>query len=78
MIATPVSAERVQKCVFNFEIYRFLKKTANLPHPFYLKKLKKLTRARPGVWATYARPGGGRMTAPPPENSKTKKDSDKQ
>ena len=37
-----------------------------------------LTRARPGVWANFARPGGGgRMTAPPPENSKTKKDNDK-
>ena len=33
MIATPASAERVQKCVFNFEIHRFLKKAANLPHP---------------------------------------------
>ena len=30
-----------------------------------------------GVWATFARPGGGRMTTPP-DNSKTKKDSDKQ
>ena len=39
-------------------------------------KRTTLTRARPGVWATFARPGG-RMTAPPPENSKTKKDSDK-
>ena len=37
-----------------------------------------LTRARPVVWATFARPGGGgRMTAPAPDNSKTKKDSDK-
>ena len=26
-----VSVERVQKCVVNFQIYRFLKKTANLP-----------------------------------------------
>ena len=26
MIATPASVERVEKCVFNFEIYRFLKK----------------------------------------------------
>ena len=25
MIATHTSAERVQKCIFNFEIYRFLK-----------------------------------------------------
>ena len=33
MIATPASVERVEKCVFNFETYRFLKKTANLLHP---------------------------------------------
>ena len=26
MIATPASAERVQKCVFNFQMHRFLKK----------------------------------------------------
>ena len=32
MIATPASAERVQKCNFNFEIYRFLKKK----RPIYL------------------------------------------
>ena len=31
MIATPASAERVEKYVFNFEIYRFLK-SGNLPH----------------------------------------------
>ena len=37
-----------------------------------------LTRARPGVWATFARPGEGWMTVPLPDNSKTKKDSDKQ
>ena len=36
-----------------------------------------LTRARPGVWATFARPGGGGGWPPPPDNSKTKKDSDK-
>ena len=33
MNVPPVSVERVQKCVINFEIYRFLKKAANLPHP---------------------------------------------
>ena len=33
MNVPPVSIERVQKCVVNFEIYRFLKKAANLPHP---------------------------------------------
>ena len=33
MIATPARVEKVQKCAFNFEIYRFLKKAANLPHP---------------------------------------------
>ena len=32
MIATPASVERVEKCVFNFEIYCFLKNAANLPH----------------------------------------------
>ena len=31
MIATPASAERVQKGVFNFEIYRFLKKRPIYP-----------------------------------------------
>ena len=36
-----------------------------------------LTRARPEVWATFARPGGGADDRPPPENSKTKEDSDK-
>ena len=30
---TPASGERVQKYVFNFEIYRFAKKAAKLPHP---------------------------------------------
>ena len=33
MYATSASVERVQKYVFNFEIYRFVKKTANLPNP---------------------------------------------
>ena len=33
MNVPPVSVERAQKCVVNFEIYRFLKKAANLPHP---------------------------------------------
>ena len=33
MNVPPVSVERVQKCVVNLEIYRFLKKAANLPHP---------------------------------------------
>ena len=35
-----------------------------------------LTRARPGVWATFARPGGGADDRPL-ENSKSKRDSDK-
>ena len=30
---TPASGERVQKYVFNLEIYRFAKKAAKLPHP---------------------------------------------
>ena len=33
MNVPPVSVERVQKCAVNFDIYRFLKKAANLPHP---------------------------------------------
>ena len=33
MNVPPVSVESVQKCAVNFEIYRFLKKAANLPHP---------------------------------------------
>ena len=33
MNVPPVSVERAQKCVVNFEIHRFLKKAANLPHP---------------------------------------------
>ena len=33
MNVPPVSVERAQKCVVNFEIYSFLKKAANLPHP---------------------------------------------
>ena len=35
---------------------------------------KHLTRSRPGVWATFPRPGADDR---PPENSKTKKASDK-
>ena len=41
IIATPASAERVQKCVFNFEIYCFLKKTTNLPHLPYVPGVQK-------------------------------------
>ena len=33
MNGTPASGERVQKYVFNFEIYRLAKKAAKLPHP---------------------------------------------
>ena len=33
MIATPASAVSLQRCGFNLEIHRFLKKNANLPHP---------------------------------------------
>ena len=36
MIATPASAERVQKCIFDFEIYRFLKKRSIYPILPYL------------------------------------------
>ena len=36
MNVTPASVERVQKCVFNFEIYSFLKKKVNSHHfPLY-------------------------------------------
>ena len=42
MNVPPVSVERVQKCVVNFEIYRFLKKTANLPHPPLLSQVISL------------------------------------
>ena len=34
--ATPASAERVQKCFFSFEIYRFLKKRSIYPILPYL------------------------------------------
>ena len=36
-----------------------------------------LTRARPGVWATFARPGGGGHICAPPANSKTTQRIDK-
>ena len=42
MNVPPVSVERVQKCVVNFEIYRFLKKAANLPHPPLLSDTRRL------------------------------------
>ena len=41
-----------------------------------LQKKVFLTRVRPGVWATFARPRV--VDIRPPDNSKTKKDSDKQ
>ena len=60
MNVPPVSVERVQKCVVNFEIYRFLKKAANLPHP-------PLTRALLGYF--YNAPHlGGLFRAPPPSD----------
>ena len=49
-----------------------------LPISFCVR-VQGLTRARPGSEPPSLGQGGGRMTAPrPPENSKTKKDSDKQ
>ena len=36
-----------------------------------------VSRDRPGVWATFARPGGGYSPPPPPRELETKKDSDK-
>ena len=39
MITTLASAERVQKCVFNFEIYRFLKKRPIYPIlPYFIRE----------------------------------------
>ena len=32
MNTTPASVEKMQKCVVNFKLYRFLKKAAKLPH----------------------------------------------
>ena len=45
-------------------------------HTLY-KGTQNLTRARPGVWATFARPGGGGHICAPPANSKTTQRIDK-
>ena len=51
MNVPPASVERVQKCVVNFEIYRFLKKAANLPHPpLYCKKTREGLEITPPQW----------------------------
>ena len=42
MNATPASVKRVQKYVFNFEKYRFVKKAANIPHPPLRKRLVRM------------------------------------
>ena len=55
--------------------HRFNPRTAGGPSHLRTAGVRA-TFARPGVRATFTRPGG-RMTAPPPENSKTKKDSNK-
>ena len=44
---------------------------------FFVAQITRLTRARPGVWATFARPGGGTYVPPPPANSKTTQRIDK-
>ena len=51
MNVPPASVERVQKCAVNFEIYRFLKKAANLPHPplLFLLCHAKLPAGRGGA-----------------------------
>ena len=56
---TPASGERVQKYVFNLEIYRFAKKAAKLPHP-PLPFLDALRSSRD------LRGGGGLKSTPPP------------
>ena len=50
MNVPPVSVERVQKCVVNFEIYRFLKKAANLPHPPLCQIEKRILVQSLGQW----------------------------
>ena len=47
MVATPASAERVQKFVFNFEIYRSPKKRPIypiLPYLYWFRRYRKKTR----------------------------------
>ena len=49
---TPASGERVQKYDFNFEIYRFVKKAAKLPHPPlqhipYMETLEVISNKKP-------------------------------
>ena len=46
MNATSVSVERGQKYVFNFEIYRFVKKADNLSHPPLLLWISDPVRPR--------------------------------
>ena len=49
MNATPASVERVQKYVFNFEIYCFMKRAANLPHPPLVVHLQSGGERREGL-----------------------------
>ena len=58
MNVPPVSVERVQKCVVNFERYRFLKKAANLPHPplLFISSNAYMTRDPSGESETVPRP----------------------
>ena len=57
MNVPPVSVEGVQKCVVNFEIYRFLKKAANLPHPPLLRVFPSAINAASSIlrW-TFVKP----------------------
>ena len=47
---TAASGERVQKYVFNFELYRFAKKAAKLPHPPLLLQGRYFLPVRRHVW----------------------------
>ena len=49
MNATPASVERVQKYVFNFEIYCFMKRAVNLPHPPLVVHLQSGGERREGL-----------------------------
>ena len=71
MIAPPASAERVQKCVYNFEIYRFLKKRPIYPILPYLKfgcdtciGLEDIARKREGARNSPLPVGRGLTRAP--------------
>ena len=67
------------QCYFNWS---HVKQMASTSHDTAVRRVAVdrktvLTRARPGVWATFARPGGGAHMCPPPANSKTTQRIDK-